>query len=85
MIEKLEDELARMTAKKEQSEAETVIALAKQRRWSIEKERFERKMNEALLRYLRLCVVHGPYWKHGSICVFLFSFITQSGAFIRAS
>lgn len=31
-----------------QAEAETIIALAKQRRWSIEKERFERKMNEAL-------------------------------------
>ena len=34
-----------------QAEAETVIALAKQRRWSIEKERFERKMNEAIVRY----------------------------------
>lgn len=50
MVEKLEDELAHMTAKKEQAEAEAVIALAKQRRWSIEKERFERRMNEALVR-----------------------------------
>lgn len=50
MVEKLEDELAHMTAKKEQAEAEAVIALAKQRRWSIEKERFERRMNEALAR-----------------------------------
>jgi hypothetical protein len=33
-----------------QAEAETIIALAKQRRWSIEKERFERKMKEAVHR-----------------------------------
>lgn len=52
MVEKLEDELAHMTAKKEQAEAEAVIALAKQRRWSIEKERFERRMNEALGRWV---------------------------------
>ncbi len=50
MIEKLEDELAHMTAKKEQAEAEAVIALAKQRRWSIEKEKFERKMHEAVAK-----------------------------------
>lgn len=51
MVERLEDELAHMTVKKEQAEAEAVIALAKQRRWSIEKERFERRMNEALARW----------------------------------
>lgn len=50
LVEELEDEVAQMAAKKEQAEAEAVIALAKQRRWSIEKEKFERRMLEALAR-----------------------------------